>query len=63
MSGSWKNFYPQLLFPQKTLQVYVLNALVEKLKQLGFYASLDVVPFEKGNGLHMHMRMVRIRSN
>lgn len=57
MSGSWDNFYQQLLFPNKVLRDDVLRALVQKLKQLGFGASLAIKPFENGKGLYMYMQM------
>ena len=57
MSGSWDNFYSKLLFPGKILQVDVLKALIEKLKQLGFYAFLAVSPIENGSGLYMYMQL------
>ena len=58
MTDNWDKGYPKLLFPDKVLQVGILDALVNRLKELGFYASLDIQPYE--GGLHMHMRLAPI---
>lgn len=57
MSGRWEDFYQRFLFPGKTLRDDRLGALVQRLRAFGFYASLEVQPFETGGGLYMYMRL------
>jgi hypothetical protein len=61
MSGWYGDFYQDFFFPQKQLHLDRLNVLIGRLHHFGIRASLDVVPFENGTGMHMHMRMAFIR--
>lgn len=59
MTGRWDGFYQMFLFPNKVLRDDRLVALTKKLRDLGYYASLAVNPFEEGSGLYMYMSMHR----
>ena len=60
MSGTWQDFYQRFLFPEKSLSRERLDALVTKLRELGYKAELEAKLFENGNGAYAYMRMQRI---
>lgn len=61
MSGKWGDFYQKLLFPNKILRIDIIQALIQRLRELGFYAALAITPYENGDGLYLYMRMRHIQ--
>ncbi len=60
MSGRWNDFYLSYLFPEKTLHVARLNGIIQRLRKLGYIASLEITPFEIGLGLYTYVKLRRV---
>lgn len=60
MTGSWRDFYPSLLFPGKALNAIALNSLLMALASKGYDASLNVTPYEDASGVFLYMKLRKL---